>query len=158
VDSLGFLVRLMPHFLQEFFVHLLWSMIPSSKLCNSAFPSHLKRWRKINGRVPVIDKYGMIASGLQSGKLVGHGPIVDITSDREVQFDDRNSSSTAIEMVILATGYKEDCSLIDREDKLNGLYKIGFGKDRFLPLRSIGEEAKEIVEEISKVYDRALDL
>lgn len=158
VDSLGFLVRLMPHFLQEFFVHLLWSMIPSSKLCNSAFPSHLKRWRKINGRVPVIDKYGMIASGLQSGKLVGHGPIVDITTDREVQFDDRNSSSTAIEMVILATGYKEDCSLIDREDKLNGLYKIGFGKDRFLPLRSIGEEAKEIVEEISKVYDRALDL
>ncbi|KAK1735765.1 flavin-binding monooxygenase-like protein [Skeletonema marinoi] len=158
VDSLGFLVRLMPQFLQDFFVHLLWTMIPSSKLCNAAFPSHLKRWTKINGRVPVIDKHGMIASGLQSGKLVGHGPILDITSDRNVHFDDRNGSSTAIDMVILATGYKEECSLVDREDKLNGMYKIGFGKDRFLPLKSIGDEAKEIVEEISKVYDRALHL
>ena len=158
VDSLGFLVRLMPHFLQELFVHLLWTMIPSSKLCNGAFPSHLKRWRKINGRVPVIDKHGMIASGLQSGKLVGHGPILDVTSDRNVQFDDRNGRKTAIDMVILATGYNEECSLVDRDDKLNGLFKIGFGKDRFLPLRSIGDEAKEIVEEISKAYDRALHL
>ena len=158
VDTMGFLVRLLPHFLQEFFVHLLWSMIPSSKLCNAAFPLHLRRWVKINGRVPVIDKYGMLASGLQSGKLVGHGPILDITTDCKVQFDDRNASSTAIDMVILATGYKEECPLVDREDKLNGLYKIGFGKDRFLPLKSIGEEAKEIVEEISKAYDRALHL
>lgn len=158
VDSLGFLVRLMPHFLQELFVHILWTMIPSSKLYNAAFPSHLKRWTKINGRVPVIDKHGMIAAGLQSGKLAGHGPILDISADRNVQFDDRNGCSTAIDMVILATGYKEGCTLVDREDKLNGMYKIGFGKDRFLPLRSIGDEAKEIVEEISKVYDRNLHL
>jgi len=152
VDSLGFLVRLLPHFLQEFFVHLLWSIIPSSKLCNSAFPPHLKRWTKINGRVPIIDKYGMIAFGLQAGKLLGHGPILDITTDRQVQFDDRNASNTTIDMVILATGYKEECSLIDREDRLNGLYKIGFGNDRFLPIRSIGEEAGYIAKEISKVY------
>jgi len=158
VDSLGFLTRLLPQYFQEFFVHLLWSFIPSSKLCNNAFPSHLKRWDKINGRVPVIDKYGMIASGLQSGQLVGHGPILQITSDHKVQFDDRNASGiTKIEMVILATGYKQDC-LVDREDKVNGLYKIGFGKDRFLPLRSIGEEAKSIAEEISNAYDHAIRL
>jgi hypothetical protein len=94
----------------------------------------------------------MIAFGLQAGKLLGHGPILDITTDRQVQFDDRNASNTTIDMVILATGYKEECSLIDREDRLNGLYKIGFGNDRFLPIRSIGEEAGYIAKEISKVY------
>ena len=160
VDSLGFLVRMMPSFLQEYIVHLLWTFIPSSKLCNTAFPAHLKRWREINGRVPVIDKHGMVASGLASGKLIGHGPILDIdTESKQVRFDDRNgSSNAAINMVILATGYKRDCSLIDREDKLNGMFKIGFGKDHFLPLRSIGDEAKEVVDEISKLYDRTLQL
>ena len=80
-------------------------------------------------------------------------------SNHEVQFDDRNArrGNTKIEMVILATGYKQDC-LVDREDKVNGLYRIGFGKDRFLPLRSIGEEAKSIAEEISKVCDHAIRL
>jgi len=161
VDTLGYLMRWLPNILQDLLVKLLWWGIPSSQLCNSAFPSHLKRWNKIQGRVPVIDKYGMLAAGFQSGRLVGHGPISNITKEQKVQFSDQPSNlgpsidaspttefGVKVDMVILATGYREEC-IIEREDRLNGLYKCGFGKsDRFLPLRSISEDAKRIANDI----------
>lgn len=102
----------------------------------------------------------MLASGFESGQLVGHGPIVRISEKQEVQFYDNPFSpliydtkltQTKIDMVILATGYKEEC-IVEREDKLNGLFKIGFGNDNFLPLRSISDEAMNIAEEIVAGY------
>ena len=160
VDTLGYFMRVLPFLIQDILVKLLWLFIPGSKACNAAFPSHLKRWKKINGRVPVIDKYGVLASGFQSGRLVGHGPVLDISKGGEVRFSDRpiggnltssSSSGVQINMVILATGYKEDC-VVKREDRLNGLYKCGFNADRFLPLKSIGEEAKKIAIEIESTF------
>lgn len=158
VDTIGYLMRWVPGILQDTMVHLLWKFIPSSRQCNSAFPAHLKRWKKIRGRVPVIDKHGAIASGFTSGRLVGHGPIEYISEEQEVQFQDEPASpvlfrdsaisKTKIEFVILATGYEEDC-IVGREDRINGLYKCGFGKDYFLPLKSIGDDAKLIAREIS---------
>ncbi|KAL3784089.1 hypothetical protein HJC23_012278 [Cyclotella cryptica] len=152
VDSLGYIVRQMPAFLQEFIVKLLWRAIPSSRQCDYAFPSYLKRWKKINGRIPVIDK-GFLASGFQSGHLKGHGPIFDVTKSG-VLFNDHkhtlDSPPVKVEMIILATGYKEEC-IVDREDRPNGLFRLGVGND-FLPIRSISEEAELIVEEIAKYY------
>lgn len=153
VDSFGYIVRRMPAFLQEFVVKLLWRGIPSSRLCDSAFPSYLKRWHKIKGRIPVIDK-GFLASGFQSGHLKGHGPILDVT-ENGVLFNDHShmldSPEVKIDMIILATGYREDC-IVDSEDRPNGLFRLGFGND-FLPLQSISEEAEIIVEEIVKYYE-----
>jgi indole-3-pyruvate monooxygenase len=158
VDTLGYLVRWMPHALQEGVIRLLWWGIPSSRQCNAAFPGHLPRWNKIRGRVPVIDKYGAVAAALQSGRMVGHGPIVDISSsDRRLSFQDEphardTTPRVPVDLVILATGYQQDC-LITREDRLNGLYKCGFGNDRLLPLRSIGEEAQRIATEITSDWN-----
>ena len=114
---------------------LLWDNIPGSKTCQSAFPSYLKRWNKIEGRVPVIDKLGMLAQGFESGSLIGHGPISNFTKEKVMHFSDGPSGQTfivtEIDMVILATGYREQW-IVQREDRLNGLYKCGFGKfDRF---------------------------
>jgi hypothetical protein len=152
VDTLGYAVRWMPKFIQEPMIRLLWWGIPSSARCNSAFPSHLKRWDKINGRVPVIDKYGLICSSLQSGTMLGHGPVLDVTDEKEILFDDSRSgvgtTPVSIEMVILATGYKKEC-IIGREDRLNGLFLCGFGNDRLLPLKTIGEEAEAIAKELT---------
>ena len=53
-------------------------------------------------------------------------------------------------MAIMATGYtttKESSSSL-RQDRLNGLFKVGFGHDNYLPLKSIGEEAKIVAEHI----------
>jgi hypothetical protein len=159
VDTLGFIMRGLPETLQDILVKVLWAGIPGSKICQSAFPSQLKRWNKIKGRVPVIDKHGMLAKGFQSGILVGHGPISNVTKGK-VHFDDGptvQNGGTKIEMVILATGYQEDC-LVEREDRLNGLYKCGFGKsDRFLPLLSISEDAKCIAEDIAASYSNSLE-
>jgi len=163
VDTLGYFMRVLPLLIQDILVKLLWLLIPGSKACNAAFPPHLKRWEKINGRVPVIDKYGVLASGFQSGRLVGHGPVLDITEEKKVRFSDQPvmtgnltsslSSGIKVNMVILATGYREDC-VVGREDRLNGLYKCGFNADRFLPLKSIGEEAKKIAIEIESSFRR----
>ena len=161
VDTLGYFMRLLPYILQDLLVKMLWWFIPGSKICNAAFPSHLKRWNKIHGRVPVIDKFGVLAEGFQLGKLVGHGPILDISKGKEVRFHDQPLadniavtsalSGVKIDMVILATGYREGC-VIEREDRLNGLYKCGFVCDRFLPLKSIGEDAKAIADDIAASY------
>ncbi len=163
VDTLGFLVRLMPDVLQEIVIRLLWWGIPSSRQCDAAFPAHLDRWSKIRGRVPVVDKYGVLATSFQSGRLVGHGPITEAfpSSPEEdgsgrVSFQDHGSESNIscrvpVDLVILATGYEQDC-VISREDRLNGLYKCGFGNDRLLPLQSIGEEAETIAKEIARCY------
>jgi len=153
VDTLGYFMRVLPLLIQDILVKLLWLFIPGSKACNAAFPSHLKRWEKINGRVPVIDKYGMLASGFQSGRLVGHGPVIAISKGGEVRFSDQPATMRKINMVILAIGYKEDC-VLGREDRLNGLYKLGFKNDRFLPLKSIGEEAKKIAIDIESSFRR----
>lgn len=77
---------------------------------------------------------------------------------KKLNFDDhlsitRSISSetqlgTRIGMVILATGYKEDC-IVSRKDKFNGLYRVGFGKDQFLPLKAISAEARNIAEDIA---------
>jgi cation diffusion facilitator CzcD-associated flavoprotein CzcO len=158
VDTLGYLVRWMPHVLQEGIIRLLWWGIPSSRQCDSAFPSHLPRWKEIRGRVPVIDKYGAVAAALKSGRMLGHGPIVAISlSGRRLSFQDEphardTTPGVAIDLVILATGYQKDC-LITREDRLNGLYKCGFGNDRLLPLRSIGEEAQRIATDITSDWN-----
>ncbi|KAL9183087.1 hypothetical protein ACHAXT_004874 [Thalassiosira profunda] len=160
VDTLGYLMRSLPGPVQEVFVRLLWSGIPDSRVCDAAFPSHLKRWGNVRGRVPVIDKFGTLAAGFGSGALVGHGSVQHVTKEGEVTFGDQPSSGAAsntrsgtkIDMVILATGYREE-SVIGREDRLNGLYKCGFGRsDRFLPLRSIGEDAKNIADDIARSY------
>ena len=50
IDTIGYFMRWIPGFLQDLFVQLLWWSIPSSRQCNFAFPSHLKRWGKIHGR------------------------------------------------------------------------------------------------------------
>jgi len=163
VDALGYIMRVLPVLLQDLLVKLLWWGIPASRICNSAFPSHLKRWNKIQGRVPVIDKHGILASGFRSGVLVGHGPIMDVTKEQEMRFRDQplvgshgmfptSARGTKIDMVIMSTGYQEEC-IVDREDRLNGLYKCGFGKsDRFLPLQSISEDATNIGEDIASSY------
>ena len=155
VDTLGYLMRVLPAIIQEILVKLLWAGIPGSKICQSAFPSHLQRWKKIEGRVPVIDKHGMLAKGFQSGRLVGHGPVLNVTKGKVVHFSDGptvRNAGTVIDMVILATGYREEC-VVEREDRLNGVYKCGFGKsDRFLPILSISEDARGIADDISASY------
>ena len=60
------------------------------------------------------------------------------------------ASTVRITMAIMATGYtttKESSSSL-RQDRLNGLFKVGFGHDNYLPLKSIGEEAKIVAEHI----------
>ena len=161
VDTLGYLMRWLPVPIQDVLVKLLWWGIPGSRVCDSAFPPYLNRWAAIKGRVPVIDKHGALASGFQSGTLIGHGPIMDVDKEGVVRFCDQatvgglassSTSQTKIDLVILGTGYKEEC-IIGREDRLNGLYKCGFGQsDRFLPLKSIGEDAKCIGEDIAASY------
>jgi hypothetical protein len=155
VDTLGSLMRVLPEILQDALVKLLWAGIPGSKICQSAFPSHLRRWNKIGGRVPVIDKHGMLVRGFQSGRLVGHGPILSVKKGKVVHFSDGptvRNAGTEIDMVILATGYREEC-VVEREDRLNGLFKCGFGKsDRFLPLLSINEDARGIADDIAASY------
>lgn len=156
VDTIGYFLRILPEFIQEMLLQLLWDAIPDSKVCQLAFPSYLKRWTKINGRVPVIDKHGMLAQGFKSGNLVGHGPISKTTKGQIVHFSDglsrHNVAGVEIDMVILATGYR-DGSLVEREDRLNGLYKCGFGKsDLFLPLLTIGDDANWIANDIAAFY------
>ena len=159
VDTLGhYFVRWLPSRVEDLAVHLLWWGIPNSQICNNAFPSHLPRWKRIQGRVPVVDKYGHLAQGFASGQLVGHGPVVEVVKDKKtLRFDDRRRAASdaatvvAVDLVLLATGYQKDC-IVTREDRLNGLYKCGFGNDRFLPLRSIGEQAQVIAKEIAADY------
>eukprot|EP00587_Corethron_hystrix_P014639 CAMPEP_0113298612 /NCGR_PEP_ID=MMETSP0010_2-20120614/987_1 /TAXON_ID=216773 ORGANISM="Corethron hystrix, Strain 308" /NCGR_SAMPLE_ID=MMETSP0010_2 /ASSEMBLY_ACC=CAM_ASM_000155 /LENGTH=58 /DNA_ID=CAMNT_0000151701 /DNA_START=9 /DNA_END=185 /DNA_ORIENTATION=+ /assembly_acc=CAM_ASM_000155 len=52
----------------------------------------------------------------------------------------------------MATGYQGGEKEGWREDRLNGLYQVGFGDDKFLPLRSIGEEAERVAEEIAELF------
>jgi hypothetical protein len=137
--------------IQEQIIKLLWWAIPISAACDAAFPAHLPRWRKVDGRIPVIDKYGQVASGLRTGAIVGHGPIRHVSSGG-ITFEDTlgmGGDSVSIEMVIMATGYKHEC-LVTREDRLNGLYLAGLGNERFLPLKTIGEEAAIIARDIAQ--------
>ena len=158
IDSIGRYVRLLPTIFQEVVTSVLWRHIPESSTCNDAFPPALPRWTKLAGRVPVIDKSGEIARALENGKLVGHGPVGEVSihgtpfaNDSCVHFMDgpnaTNRLPVPIDFVILATGYKKEC-IVTREDRLNGLFLCGFGNDKFLPLRSIGEDAKAIASEI----------
>jgi len=155
VDTIGYLMRILPECIQEILLQLLWDAIPDSKVCQLAFPSYLKRWTKINGRVPVIDKHGVLAQGFKSGNLVGHGPISKTTEGQIVHFSDglsgHNVVGVEIDMVILATGYQEE-GIIEREDRLNGLYKCGFKSDHFLPLLTFGEDANWIADDIAASY------
>jgi hypothetical protein len=158
VDTIGYVLsRWSPSKLfEEIVVKLLWSSIPSSRQCDAAFPAHLSRWSRIGGRVPVIDKDDAIRSGFLSGRLAGHGPVVDVDADtKSLTFDDRAhamvsvnnvrcSSTVAVDMVIMATGYCTTNPLVTRADPLNGLFTCGSGNDRFLPLQSIGDEARQI--------------
>ena len=168
VDTIGWFVRLLTYIqigswwsLEDFIVKLLWWVLPSSRTCNLAFPPHLPRWVRIQGRVPVIDKYGILASGFASGQLVGHGPVLQVLHGdgaSSLSFDDGNQCCipVPIEMVILATGYRTiDVSsgiATRHEDRLNGLYHCGLGNDRFLPLHSIGEEALGIAHKIASGF------
>ena len=147
IDTVGYLMRMLP---TDMLVKALSILIPSSRTCDRAFPSHLPRWKRIRGRVPVIDKFDVLAPSFESGSLVGHGPICDVSADG-VKFSDSpgaKSQTVKIDFVVLATGYKTDC-FVGREDRLNGLYKCGFAQsDRFLPIRTICEEAKRIADDI----------
>jgi ribulose 1,5-bisphosphate synthetase/thiazole synthase len=160
VDTVGLLVRRLPYGIQEAVTRLLWWAISDSATCDRAFPAHLPRWQKVNGRVPVIDKHGQLAAAVASGSLVGHGPVETVSSSGLTFEDGHHGTSSSqqeggasrvvpIDLVIMATGYKKVC-IIGREDRLNGLYRCGFGNDRFLPLRSIGEEAETIAKEIAE--------
>ena len=151
VDTIGYyFVRWLPSQIEDLVVRTLWWVIPSSRICDAAFPSHLRRWERIRGRVPVIDKDGSIVSGFQSERLVGHGPVVHV-DQQALYFDDqqnaKNEDSVGIDMVIFATGYHASC-LVSREDSLNGLHVCGFGNDRLLPIQSIGEQAQWIAKQI----------
>lgn len=151
IDTLGLLLRVLPSFVQEIVIRLLWWAIPSSRKSDSAFPTNLPRWKKVHGRVPVVDKYGAIATGLDSGNIVAHGQVKDaVRGDGEggINFVGEPETSIPIDLVVLATGYESQI-LLEREDRLNGLYTVGFGKDLFLPLRSIGEEADRVAKAIA---------
>lgn len=151
VDTIGLAVRWLPSAMQEAAIRLLWWGLPDSAACDAAFPAHLPRWSKVNGRVPVIDKYGQVASALRSGAIVGHGPVRKVSA-KDLVFEDgagAGGTSIPIDMVIMATGYKEE-SVVSRDDKLNGLYRVGFGNDRLLPLKTIGEDAEAIAREIAQ--------
>lgn len=157
VDTIGyFLSRLAPsQTLEDIGVKLLWHSIPSSRRCNAAFPAHLPRWSNIGGRVPVIDKYGAIASGFTSGRLQGHGPVTHVdTKTKSLFFDDypnaQSAESFPVDLVIMATGYMTIDPLVTRAEPLNGLYTCGFGKERFLPLHSIGEQAQKIARDVAR--------
>lgn len=150
-DTIGYILSWLPFFVQEYVLRLLWRFILNSDRCNSAFPSHLKRWNKMHGRIPVIDK-GHISTGFMSGRLKGHGPIIDVNENGAIFSDTSHpilsNQRTKVEMVILATGYGQDC-IVDREDRPNGLYKVGFGNDNFLPLHSMCKEVEVVVDEIA---------
>ena len=151
VDTTASIIRWMPSVLQEFTIRLLWRGLPSSVACNKAFPAHLPRWSRVAGRVPVIDKHGQILAGLESGVIVPHGTIENVSSEG-VTFKDAvgtGSIGVPIDMVILATGYKDE-RLIAREDRLNGLFLVGFKNKRLLPLKTIGEEAKQVATDIAR--------
>ena len=150
VDTVGSYVRWMPIVLQEWATRLLWWGIPSTAACDGAFPAHLPRWSQLKGRVPVIDKYNQIASALSERRLIGHGPVRNVSEARELSFEDGAGtvgSPVPIDVAIMATGYKKDC-IVSREDRLNGIFFVGFGNDKLLPLRSIGEEAVAVANEI----------
>ncbi len=155
LDTIGYyFVRWLPCWLEEMVIRLSWLVVPSSRSCNAAFPSHLKRWAKVQGRVPVVDKDGTVVSGFRSGRLVGHGPVLQVGPNALV-FDDyahlKNDKCVPVEMVILATGYQHDC-LISRQDRLNGLYSCGFGSERLLPIPTMVEDAQQIAKEIASDY------
>ena len=150
VDTIGSYVRWMPNVFQDMTTRLLWWGIPSSAACDAAFPAHLPRWNQLNGRVPVIDKFNQIGSALKNGQMIGHGPIRKVSDTKEICFEDGAGVAGAhvsVEVAIMATGYKKDC-VIAREDRLNGIFMVGFGNDKFLPLKSIGEEAEVIADAI----------
>lgn len=146
VDTIGFFVRVLPTPVQEAVVALLWRCLPAAVTCDRAFPSNLPRWSRINGRVPVIDKYNRITEGLVSGAIIPHGPIQQAFKDGEVMFDDGKVLS--FDVAILATGYQSD-RIVMREDRYNGLYCCGFGNEKFLPIKTLSEEAEKIAMEIS---------
>eukprot|EP00977_Amphora_coffeiformis_P024277 scaffold15309_cov198-Amphora_coffeaeformis.AAC.6 len=182
VDTIGWFVRQLSFLqLDDLMIKLLWWALPGSRTCNAAFPSHLARWKRIQGRVPVIDKYGTLTRGFKSGQLVGHGPVLHVidgtkascchtstaaetatlTFDDGFQRDGIVGSRIPIEMVIFATGYRngadddDDDSLVTgREDRLNGLYHCGLGNDQLLPLQSIGEQALGIAHQIATDFGR----
>jgi putative flavoprotein involved in K+ transport len=151
VDTVGSMIRRVPTAVQEATIRLLWRSLPCSSACDEAFPAHLPRWSRFAGRVPVIDKQGLIKSGLESGVIVPHGPIQNVSSEG-VLFEDAVeacSLGVPIDMVIMATGYKREV-LIPREDRLNGLFLVGFSNDRLLPLKTIGEESERIAVDIAR--------
>jgi putative flavoprotein involved in K+ transport len=158
VDTIGVFVRWFPSFVQEVATRLLWWGIPSSAACDAAFPAHLPRWNTFNGRVPVIDKFDEITSALRSGSAIGHGPVRNVSDKKELFFEDGAGTvgePIEVDVVIMATGYEKEC-IFPREDRLNGMFLVGFGSDKFLPLKTIGEDAERIAQDIaqSEIRDR----
>jgi cation diffusion facilitator CzcD-associated flavoprotein CzcO len=154
LDTAGSFVRMLPGPLQEIIIKLLWRKMPFSATVDKHFPKFLPRWKQIQGRVPVVDKFGVIASSLKNQRLVVHGPIQDVRVDGMIFQNGKNTCScppVQIDMLILATGYEIEC-LVTREDKLNGLFLIGLKNDKLLPLKSIGDDAEVIAKEISNMF------
>lgn len=157
LDTMGSFVRLLPKKIQESILHLLLVIEPVNVACNKAFPRNIPRWKALNERFPTIDKYGTIHSALKSGVIIGHGVICDVSMNKEVSFQDgghgdagdrKSAVQHPMDMVVMATGYKNDDYLVPDEDRSNGLFLCGFGDPRLLPLKTMGEEATAIAKQI----------
>merc|ERR1712157_29228 len=86
--------------IQEITTRLLKNMIPDTVYCDTvAFPSHIPRWKTIDGtRIPIVDKDGTITSALRSKLIVGHGSIIDVVKvmDEDMNEGELSSSSSAV--------------------------------------------------------------
>jgi Pyridine nucleotide-disulphide oxidoreductase len=153
LDTVGSILRMLPGPLQEVIIKSLWKRMPFSATVDKEFPRFLPRWNQIQGRVPVVDKFGVISTSLKTRRMLAHGPICDVKVDGILFHEGICATHPPIKinMVILATGYKADC-IIAREDRMNGLFHIGLGKDRLLPIKSIGDDAEAISKEISNLF------
>jgi len=115
------------------------------------FPPHLPRWTASKeGRVPTVDKHGLLLQALESRRLRIHGPVAAAGSD-SVSFEDSPGVTGVplnISMVILCTGYDESVpEFAVRASPGQGVFKVGFSNPRLLPLRTIGEEAADVAEQ-----------
>jgi len=109
------------------------------------FPPHLQRVAPAQeGKIPVIDKYGIVKEGILSGQLRLHGKVVE-ASGKSVSLEDApgiRGLPVHVSMVILCTGYEERPTLAPKAHPKRGIYHVGFADPWLLPLRRIGEEAE----------------
>merc|ERR1712157_100909 len=115
------------------------------------------RSKLIVGHGSIIDVVKVMDEDMNEGESSSAATSGDTAVEIIFDDDDNNdrkdsssssSSSVRITMAIMAIGYTRKEESETREDRLNGLFKVGFGNDQFLPLKSIGEEAEIVAEQI----------